>query len=274
VRMLDSITVANLPAGADAYLGYTDGSFLTYPSLKAKFPDAIILPMAVFSSSPPVEGYDGEPGDISPTEMPGCVRRSLDAGIKRPVVYASAVNMPAYLAAIETAGIQRSQVRLLSAHYNGKHICGPSTCAQKDAAGRVVPACDGTQWTDQAVGNNGTRIDESLLIANFFGGTNNVVLGADDIAAIVKAVWGADGSVTNPNANPTNKTWPAAEMLEDIDSRVRAIQTAVAAEDPAALAKAVLAGLSPEAIATAIAGAVDADVAKAVVTALGAKLSS
>src|SRR5690242_949385 len=39
------------------------------------------------------------------------------------------------------------------------HICGPSTC------GLTGHACDGTQWTDAALGRS---LDESVLLNNFF----------------------------------------------------------------------------------------------------------
>jgi hypothetical protein len=62
--------------------------------------------------------------------------------------------------ALGGAGISRAAVRLWSAHYGqGKHICGPGTC------GLTRHACDGTQWTDSALGRN---LDESILLSNFF----------------------------------------------------------------------------------------------------------
>ena len=61
------------------------------------------------------------------------------------------------------AGIARSSVRLLSAHYKwGQHICGPGTC------GLVHIPMDGTQWTDSAPGNGGL-VDASVLVNDFFG---------------------------------------------------------------------------------------------------------
>jgi hypothetical protein len=270
--MLDSIYPANLPPGADAYLCYTDGNWPTYAAVKARFGgSAHILPMAVFSSSPPVEGYDGEPGDILPAAMPGPVRRSLDAGIHRPVVYASASNVPAYLAALASAGISRSQIRLLSAHYGaGKHICGPATCAYPG-----VPACDGTQWRDTAPGTGSSLVDESLLLPDFFQEAPMAITDAD-AAKIAHAVWTLDGLIANPNGNPKNPFWTGADIAADTSQRVRAVQGSLAAlvgqDDPAALAKAVLAGLDPAVIAAAVAAAVGPDVAQEVVAALAAQL--
>jgi hypothetical protein len=161
--MLDSTYPANLPTGADAYLGYVDGLWQTYPAVKAQHPKAHVLSMAVFAKDD-ADGCDVEPGDLTPWQAGPWVRRQLDRGAWRPVVYASVSKIPLVLADLLVAGVGRSQVRLLSAHYGaGKHICGPSTCKFPG-----VPWCDGTQWTDQATGVHGTKIDESLLLPGFF----------------------------------------------------------------------------------------------------------
>jgi hypothetical protein len=163
LRMLDSITPANLRPGADAYLGYTDGNWPTFPGLRRMFPGAHLLSMAVFAIDN-AEGCDCEKGDLTIAQVPGWVQRQHARGVQRPVVYASASNMGAALAALQAAGITRASVRLLSAHYTYQpHICGPATCAYPGC-----PPCDGTQWTDKAQGLNGSLIDESLLDASFF----------------------------------------------------------------------------------------------------------
>jgi hypothetical protein len=74
----------------------------------------------------------------------------------------------------------------------------------------------------------------------------------------------ADGIIANPNGNPANPFWTSAQILEDTNQRIRALQGAVAAvfgqDDPAALAKAILAGLDPAAIAAATPAAIAAEV--------------
>jgi peptidoglycan hydrolase-like protein with peptidoglycan-binding domain len=65
------------------------------------------------------------------------------------------------LATMTANGFARASYRLWSAHYGaGEHICGPSSC------GLVSMDCDGTQWTNAALGRN---LDQSLLVAGFFG---------------------------------------------------------------------------------------------------------
>jgi hypothetical protein len=161
VDMVVEEMVASLPTGADAYLGYVGGFWPTFAALLAKFPHSKILGMAI-NASEDAEGADCEKGDLSIAQMPGWTHRQLARGVWRPVQYASISNMGSLLAADTGAGIARSQVRLLSAHYGGgKHICGPSTC-------NLGPQCDGTQWTDTSAGVGGTLIDESELEPWFF----------------------------------------------------------------------------------------------------------
>src|SRR6185312_4316787 len=133
-------------------------------------------------------------------------------------------------------------------------------------------------WTDQAAGVNGTRIDESVLSDDFFQAQEAPMAISDaDAAKIAKAVWTIDGLIANPNGNPANPFWTGAEITADTDQRVRALQVSLAAlvgeDDPATLAKAILAGLDPAAIASAVAVAVGPAVGKQVVAALEAQLA-
>jgi hypothetical protein len=88
------------------------------------------------------------------------VHRQLARGVKRPVLYTSVSNVAALLAALRTAGIARSAVRIWTAHYTYRqHICTP-------ACGFGMPtSADATQFDDHALGRN---LDESLVAAGFF----------------------------------------------------------------------------------------------------------
>jgi len=158
ITMFDSIDVSTLPAGNFAYAGYVDGHWATYPKLKAKFPHANLLSIAVFAHDD-ADCLDVEPGDATPAQAPAWVKRQK---APRPCLYASVSTMNGVLTILAKAGIQRNSVRLWSAHYgHGEHICGPSTCKL------VNSAMDGTQWTDVA---RGISLDQSLLHDDFFGG--------------------------------------------------------------------------------------------------------
>lgn len=188
LRMYDSIYPANLPAGADAYLGYVDGKWPTYPELQKKFPHAHLLSLAVSATSD-AEGCDCENGDLTPQQVPGWVERQIKRGVHRPVVYANASTIAGPLAVLLPA-VLRDQVRLLSAHYGeGAHICGPVTCKYPG-----VPACDGTQWTDAAAGVNGGQVDESVLSDSFF--------------PLAVEHWRADGLVSFEGAAKRHHTTP------------------------------------------------------------------
>jgi hypothetical protein len=177
LRMLDSVTVANLPDGADAYLGYTSGNWPTWNALAARFHGkAHLLSMAI-AADEDAEGCDREPGDLTVTEIADWVKRQIARGVWRPVVYASVANMEPCLVALALAGITRDGIRILTAHYTYEaHICGPATC-------RALPvAADGTQWTDKAAGVGGSLIDESLLTADFFTSPKPAPPTEDDVA--------------------------------------------------------------------------------------------
>ena len=163
LRMYDSIDVAHLPPGADAYAGYVNGAWQTFPALRRLFAQLHLLSIAV-STSADADCLDIENGDATNAAAPAWVKRQMRRGEPRPCLYTSAGNVAALIATVEGAGIARSQFRLWSAHYGeGKHICGPGACG--------FPAADGTQWTDTAPGRNGSEIDESLLKDGFFGGS-------------------------------------------------------------------------------------------------------
>lgn len=165
--MFDSVTLSEIPDSAPAVAGYTGGKWPTYRDLAARFPRAKHLSIAV-SSREDADVLDIEPGNAQPADAPEWVRRQLarrrngarNYNVARPVVYASASEMAAVLAALEGAGIDRDRVLVWTAHYNYRpHICGPTTC------GYLSEGADATQWTDHSGGRN---LDESLLRPGFF----------------------------------------------------------------------------------------------------------
>ena len=160
IKMYDSTNVNDIPKDAPAVIGYVGGNpnFTQYALAKRRFPKAHVLGLAV-ASRYDAEGIDVEKGDAPNNLVPGWVKKQLRRGVKKPVVYTSASNVAAVVKLLAANGVARSQVRILSAHYNGKpHICSPATCG--------YPAADGTQWTNHS---GGKHLDESLLKDDFFG---------------------------------------------------------------------------------------------------------
>jgi peptidoglycan hydrolase-like protein with peptidoglycan-binding domain len=162
LRMADSIFVDNLPAGYDCYLGYADGKWPTAAALRAKFPGKPVISLTVFGGATVADGCDIEAGDLTTVEGAEWASwRLATAPAEKPVLYASASRVADLITELAGLGIDRSRVRILSAHYAGSHICGPGACS--------FPAADGTQWTDAAEGLHGSQVDESLLSAGFLG---------------------------------------------------------------------------------------------------------
>jgi hypothetical protein len=161
--MLDSVDVAHLPDGADAYAGYTTGLFPTWGPLTKRFHGKAHLLSIAINAAEHALCLDIENGDATPAQAPGWVKAEHARNVARPVLYASVSAMDGILADLAAAGIKRDTVRLWPAHYKaGEHICGPATCKLMSVA------ADGTQWRDDAPGVGGSKVDESVLLDSFF----------------------------------------------------------------------------------------------------------
>ena len=149
ITMYDSIYVANLPAGAEAYAGYVGGFWPTFSSLP---PAEYKLSIAI-NAREDAMCLDVESGDAVAAQAPGWWR----AAQQNHYLYTSASNAQLLINTMADAGIARSQYKLWTAHYTGTpHVCAPDVCG--------YPVADGTQWTDAGPNN----CDVSLLNADFF----------------------------------------------------------------------------------------------------------
>lgn len=181
ISMADSITVANLPGGFGAYAGYCDGDFDTESELRARFPGAELVIFTVTGASSAhgvkiVPGADAEPGNVNAIGAALWAARQVKADpLSRPVVYADLAtpgySMAEVIAELLALGVTRSQYRVHTAHYTGRaHLCSAAQgCTGADGS-LVGFTADGTQWTDQYPGLNGSLIDMSLLADDFFAG--------------------------------------------------------------------------------------------------------
>jgi hypothetical protein len=157
--MFDDVTVALLPPGYSAYAGYVDGAFENIPQVRARFPGAHILTIAVRASDIAMV-LDVEAGDATIAEAPAWYRLALGAGVSKPCLYTSVSNLDSLISMMTTHNIPRAAYRVWTAHYGaGQHICGPGTCrlTSYDA--------DATQFTSRA---NNESLDESVCLDNFF----------------------------------------------------------------------------------------------------------
>jgi hypothetical protein len=158
--MYDSVTISEIPAKAQAVAGYVNGRYQTFPQLKANFPHAHRLSIAV-SASADAECLDVESGDATNDQAPSWVLRQLKRGVKRPVVYTSLSNADTLLRYLAIHGIKRNQIRLWTAHYTGSaHRC------TADCGFGLHEKADATQWSNTALGRN---LDVSLCAPDFFG---------------------------------------------------------------------------------------------------------
>ena len=161
--MYDAVNTKNLVGlpDADAFAGYVDGAFQTFPLLSALAPAGThLLSIAVFAIHD-ADCLDVEPLDATNAQAPAWVKRQQARGAHRPCIYTSVSNVGALVATLRAAGIARAGVRIWSAHYGkGPHMCGPASC------GQTTIACDGTQWDDHA---HARELDVSHLRPDFFG---------------------------------------------------------------------------------------------------------
>lgn len=158
--MYDDVSVSLIPSGATAIAGYADGIYANLTAIRARFPNAHILDIAV-SASYDATALDIESGDATNAQASAWVKRQHARGLKLPIVYTSAGNAQALINTLAANGIARNTYNLWSAHYTGRsHICS------KDP----YPIADGTQWTSAALGKS---LDESLVSDSFFSNSNS-----------------------------------------------------------------------------------------------------
>jgi peptidoglycan hydrolase-like protein with peptidoglycan-binding domain len=160
IILYDAIDLSQIPPSAQAVAGYVSGRWPTFTRLRGQFPRALLLSIAV-TAGDNADCLDIETGDAIPADAAAWFLRQKARGVTRPCLYASASLMESDVVPVmRAAGIDRSAVRLWSAHYSGTpHICGQSSCRQMSIE------ADGTQWTNRAGGRD---LDESLLLADFF----------------------------------------------------------------------------------------------------------
>lgn len=154
--MWDSVTVGNIPPRARAVAGYVNGRYETMPALRSMFPKARRVSIAV-SSDVLADCLDVEAGDATNADAPSWYRRfKIARPHDRPIFYTSAGNAAALISTLSSAGIQRHEYKLFSAHYtDSRHICSLKTCG--------YPEAEATQFTTHE-----ERVDESAVHPSFW----------------------------------------------------------------------------------------------------------
>jgi peptidoglycan hydrolase-like protein with peptidoglycan-binding domain len=119
--MYDSTNVARLPIDGDMYAAYMKGALIpsTVDAVKARFPSAIIVTIAVTSKQIAMVG-DVEHGDITPERVPDFLNLNREAG-GDPSIYCSTYG-DSGIEVVESwckrRGVQFDRAHWWRAHYN------------------------------------------------------------------------------------------------------------------------------------------------------------
>jgi hypothetical protein len=154
--MYDSVEVGEIPTDAVAVAGYVGGIYPTESLLVAKFPHARHKSIAV-NAGEDADILDIENGDAVPSEAPAWFKRQKARGLEKPGVYSSASEIPSVFAAMNAAGINRSEYVVWLAHYT---FVDPTPPFEQGA--------DAVQWTDRSLDRN---LDQSACELAFFTNT-------------------------------------------------------------------------------------------------------
>lgn len=150
-RMYDSVDLSALPNDPFAAAGYTSGFWPTYGPIRARWPRAHSISIAV-TASEPADCLDIEPGDATPAEAPAWVRTEKAHGVTRPCLYSSYWELVNEVRPTLTkAGVKLANVYQWDADYD-------LGCPRLDEG------FDATQCTDHALGHN---LDESVVTLRF-----------------------------------------------------------------------------------------------------------
>lgn len=102
--MYDSVTVNAIPLGAAMVGGYVDGLYANMNAMKARFPKAVHVEIAVSSHTDAGHVLDVETGNATPAESVSWVQTRRRAGAD-PSVYCNSSVLPAVVAAFHAAGV-------------------------------------------------------------------------------------------------------------------------------------------------------------------------
>lgn len=116
--MFDSVSPSGIPADAAMVAGYVDGVYANVPAMRARFPHATVVQVAVSASYPAARGVvlDVESGDATPSQAVAWCRAY--AGPNSDLtVYCDSSTWPTVRAAFAAAGV--SEPNYWVADYDG-----------------------------------------------------------------------------------------------------------------------------------------------------------
>jgi hypothetical protein len=114
--MYDAVEPGNIPAGATMVAGYVDGAYANVPAMRARFPHARVVTIAVKRTTRAMVA-DVEQGDLSPEDAVfWCTHTMADTPNDELTVYCNTSTWPAVVEAFKLAGVTLPQ--WWAAHYD------------------------------------------------------------------------------------------------------------------------------------------------------------
>ena len=141
----DAITPANIPTTAQMVAGYVDGRYAWHAADWARFPGAVKVRIAVFSSTNDGHVLDVEPGCSTPASAPGWVLRRRAAGVD-PTVYCSLAAWPTVRAAFAAAHVPEPHYWIAAYPGNGPNLYPGSVAHQYADPGPVDISVVADYW--------------------------------------------------------------------------------------------------------------------------------
>ena len=143
--MYDAVTPANIPVKAQMVAGYVDGRYAWKAADWARFPHAVKVRIAVFSSTADGHVLDVEPGCSTPASAPGWVLRRRKAGVD-PTVYCNTATWPVVRAAFKAAGVREPHWWIAAYPGNGPRLYPGSVAHQYANPGPVDISVVADYW--------------------------------------------------------------------------------------------------------------------------------
>lgn len=107
--MYDAVSPANIPAGASLVAGYADGLYANIPEMRARFPHATVVSIAVRWTTR-AQVLDVETGDATPAQAVDWCRQTMaDKPNPELTVYCNTSTWPSVRQAFQGAGVTEPQ---------------------------------------------------------------------------------------------------------------------------------------------------------------------
>ncbi|AEW92921.1 MULTISPECIES: hypothetical protein [Streptomycetaceae] len=198
--MYDAVTPANIPANATMVAGYADGRYANLDELRARFPAATIISIAVRWTTR-AQVLDVESGDATPEQaVQWCTQTMADTPNHELTVYCNTSQWPSVRAAFQAAGI--TEPNYWVAAYDGdptipagaiaKQYLGdyhgydksavvdywPGVDTSPPPGGEFYPGANRSHWYEQAYPGDPMRVNtiiwhstETTVLPDYGGGS-------------------------------------------------------------------------------------------------------